>query len=103
MSMGRYLVPGLPFLAIVIARLPNSVHTRASSPLFIGSSVALVLALQVAPAFDLHLAPHSLRSQFHFRHNTETYRSEFQQWKFMRRTSEKLKYIGLTLILRCGF
>ena len=45
-----------------------------------GLALVLVGAL---PAWDVHLVPESIKSRFHFRWNTDQFRSEFGQWAYM--------------------
>ena len=75
MSMGRFLVPALPFVTLSfaawIARL-----ARPSAAL-LGPAC---LVLQVLPLFDLHVVPFSIRERFHFRWNDREVLSEYQRW-----------------------
>jgi len=41
--------------------------------------------------------PASARGAFHFRYNSPTYRSEYQQWAFMRDNTSKWRHLGLSL------
>jgi hypothetical protein len=81
MCMGRFLVPALPFLGILLAgalqRLLEA-ETRRLGPL--GVLTAGIVALSVLPAFDVHLAPESLRARFHFRWRVDEYASEYTRW-----------------------
>ena len=52
---------------------------------------------QLLPAWNLHAVPHSVREKFHFRLNSASYRSEFDQWRFMKDNTAKWQRLGEAL------
>jgi hypothetical protein len=56
-----------------------------------------VAALGLLPAWNTHLVPESVRARFHFRLNTDSYRSEYDQWVFMSHKSAELTDLGRVL------
>ena len=85
MTSGRFLVPALPFLALLFGR-------TAPGPL----AATVVVALSLPGAFNLQLAPEALRTQLHFRWSSE-YRTEFEQWERMRDQSREWTLLGRAL------
>ncbi len=89
MCFGRFLVPALPFLALLLADAAASVERaleRRGTRLAGGMALALGLACAVPaalPAFGLHPVPRSLRAQFQFRWNADAFLSERAQWERM--------------------
>lgn len=92
MAMGRFLVPALPFvallLALALARLPA-----------IGASLAAValVSLSVAAAFDVHFVPSAWRERLFFRWSASGQRTEVEQWEFMREQSRRWTSLGRAL------
>ncbi len=95
MSMGRFLVPAVPFTALLLAAL------IAERPRGIGAAVPILVALCVAtslaPAFDLHAVPASVRDSFHFRRNRPGAMSEYKHWESMKENAERLTRLGRAL------
>ena len=83
MCFGRFLVPALPFVALLAAWLLADVERRVGAPAA-GVAGALLVALAVLPGFDHHVVPEALRARCHFRLNTPSYRSEYGQWRYER-------------------
>jgi hypothetical protein len=96
MPMGRFLVPAMPFLALLLAGLlvRSASRTRA---LALGAGCT---ALAILPAFDLHPVPLSLRERFHFRWNQDAFESEVEMWRGMRDRAEQWKELGRALAAR---
>jgi hypothetical protein len=99
MAMGRFLVPGLPFAALLFGALLQRIgealpQWRRAAP---AAAAAAQIAIAGLPAFDLHVVPASLRNRFHFRHNFETARSEYRQWQFMNENAREWRAKGLAL------
>ncbi len=100
MAMGRFLVPALPFLALMTGFLMQEIWRRTTSYRGRALMVAVlcaVLAAGILPVWNLHLVPESVRSAFHFRQNTTIFRSETEQWLIMRRNSERWAELGRAL------
>ena len=98
MAFGRFLVAGLPWLALLLAYLLQDLCDAGGVPRRVAPLVALAFALLgLLPGWDVHLAGESLRSRFHFRLNSPDYRSEFQQWRFQNQTAADFARKGLAL------
>jgi len=99
MAMGRLLVPGLVvFNAFFVAWLVEkgwNLSARAGR-MTVAATLFLLLA-GLLPAWDLHLIPQPVRSVFHFRYDAPRFRSELEQWAFMRHNARTWKAIGLAL------
>lgn len=99
MAMGRLLVPGLVvFNAFFVAWLVEkgwNLPARAGTTAVCATLVLLVGGL--LPAWDYHLVPEPVRSAFHFRYDAPRFRSELEQWAFMRHNARTWKAIGLAL------
>ncbi|MBU0638968.1 MAG: hypothetical protein KKB50_08900 [Planctomycetes bacterium] len=86
MTMGRILIHGLVVGGALLlgwllhACWGRSVGRRA----FTFGLGASVIALGLLPGWDIHLVPESVRARLHFRYNKPDYRSEFEQWVYMR-------------------
>lgn len=98
MPFGRLLIPGLPFVALLIAgglqeliRRSRGVDLRAR---WVGASLVFVGLL---PAFDLHLVPHAIREQLHFRLSDKEYLSELNRWQNQRENSDGFTRRGIGL------
>lgn len=98
MAMGRFLVPGLAFNALLFGLLLQRIRGRSAPRRVLAGGLGLAaVAVGLAPAFDAHVVPESLRARYHFRHNVESHRSEYQQWVFMDRNAWRWKMKGLAL------
>lgn len=98
MTMGRLLVPGLAFHAILFARLLETcAGSRAGRRALVSGSALAVILIGVLPAWDVHPIPESFRSRFHFRLNSETFRSERAQWEFMKDNAQNWEDLGTVL------
>ena len=90
MTMGRFLIPGFVFGAIVLGwmlqDLSEGSAVRRNGAAALGLAAVVVGAL---PGWNLHLVPHAVRERFHFRFNAgtepEAYSSELDQWDAQRR------------------
>ncbi len=95
MTMGRLLVPGLPFAAIGLAGAAAVLATRVRvAPVLVGLAA---VALSVPAAFDVHAVPEAVRARFHFRWNSPDYASEFRQWELMVTRGERWTALGKAL------
>jgi len=93
MPMGRFLVPAMPFLALILAELAAS--TRGGVAL---AGACAVLA--ILPGFDVHLVPLAVRERFHFRWNQEEPESEVAMWRGMRDRARQWELLGRALAAR---
>ncbi len=78
MPFGRMVVPGLAFAALMLADALAKVPRPLLAP--VG---AVLAALSIAPAFDVHVVPESMRSTLHFRLSDQAFLSEWGKWDNM--------------------
>jgi len=99
MAMGRLLVPGLVvFNAFFFAWLVEKGWNLSARVRTMAVGITLIVLLGgLLPAWDLHLVPEPVRSAFHFRYDAPRFRSELEQWAFMRHNARTWKAIGLAL------
>ncbi len=93
LPMGRLMLPGVPFAALMLGIGIDQIWRRHGAALGV-ALVTVVLLLGVAPAHDLHVVPTSVRKAFHFRSNTDRFRSEYAQWSFIERSTERWRTLG---------
>lgn len=98
MAFGRFLVPAMPFIALLMAVLIQRVHTRVGT-LAAGAWTASCIVLSLLPMYDVHLFPKSTFDRFHFRWNdrVEKRQSEFRRWTDMNTNANKWVQFGLML------
>jgi hypothetical protein len=92
MAFGRFLLPALPFVAWLWAWVLSDLGPAVASV-----AGPAVVALAVAPGFDVHPVPRAARARFHFRLNTPDYRSEHAQWEFQRFNGIRWSVMGRAL------
>jgi hypothetical protein len=56
-----------------------------------------LIGLGMLPGFDRHVVPERVRAAFHFRHNSNTYRSEHAVWKLQRDNHYRYGNLGTAL------
>ena len=95
LPMGRFLLPALPFVAILFACMAERC-TLTSRPLAI-IGVSLFIALSLLPHFDRYSSPASLRAFTHYNWNFKEYLSEIELLDGERRRSEDLSEMGRAL------
>ena len=83
MPMGRFLVPGFAFGALLMGCLVAWLWERSGASLKrIGEGFAVVaISIALLPAWDFHLVPESLRWRFHFRYDDQVGLTEYDVWK----------------------
>lgn len=96
MTMGRFFIQALPFECILVAIALQNLRNRYTQPALIYFSV-LILAINLMPAWNIHLVPRSVLKLVHFRHNTKSYRTEYEQWRSMNSNFELWKHTGTEL------
>jgi hypothetical protein len=79
MAMGRFVVPALPFAALLAALWIARVGGRARA-----LAAGAMLALSLLGAFDRHLVPRAWREALFFRWSAANYLTEHEQWQWMR-------------------
>jgi len=99
MAMGRLLVPGLPFSAVVLACLFQCLGDRASETRRWAGVVlaAGIILLGLLPVWNIHVVPLSVRERLHFRYNASVFRSEPEQWSYMKENSDRWKAASVVL------
>jgi len=98
MAMGRFLVPGWSFAALVFAA---ALAGRGGLALSVGGLAVILGALS---GFGAHLAPHDARAAFHFRWNrpASDYRGEYDQWRYQRDNARAWRELGAAMAMRFG-
>lgn len=103
MAFGRFLVPMLPFTAVILAWHLH--RLRATLPVLVVAQLgaAWVVAGHL-PGWNIHLVPEDVRRALHFRDNRDDdhFRSELEQWHRQRRSAEKWTIRGRCLDLVSG-
>jgi arabinofuranosyltransferase len=89
MAMGRLLIPGLAFQVVLLAWT----LMKVSSLRWVGWPLASVLAFAVTtlgllPGFDHHLVSVEVRKRYEIRYNSKAFRSEVEQWRFMKSNTD---------------
>jgi hypothetical protein len=98
MAMGRLIVPGLAFHALLLTRLADRLARRGAWRRSLTAVVGLaVIVVGALPGWDVHVVPKSVRERFHFRHNTTEFRSELAQWQYMNTNGQMWSEIGQAL------
>jgi hypothetical protein len=106
MPMGRFLLPAIPFVAVLFAgawkrlahpadQVARSARARGSLPACAFASISLALAL--LSNFEWGFPPESWREHFHFRWNEEHARSEIEMWRGMCDRAEQWSLLGRAL------
>ena len=98
MTMGRFLVPTVPFLAVVAGGIAHRYLLPGGQarpgPVAVGVGI---LAIQLLPAFGVEPAPQSLQEALKFRWNSSQLKSELDQWRQMKRNLEDWTVTGKAL------
>ena len=80
MAMGRFLVPGFAFGALLMGWLVARLWERLSSRLVVMAVVITTITVGLLPAWNVHLVPDSVRRLFHFRY-LSPFRTEYEMWR----------------------
>ena len=97
MPMGRFLVPTLPFLALLAAfALENLARRGALRAVASGSAL---MALGLAVGLDWLPLPESWLQALHFRWNSIEARTEYEQWQGQKDQAERWARVGRALAL----
>lgn len=96
MAMGRFVLPSVPFAAMLLGvavdpwlrRKPNLGHVLG---------IVGLIVVGILPLYRVYLVPKEVRKSVRFRFNTEAYRSEAEQWGFMRSNSSKWVALGKSM------
>lgn len=93
MAMGRFLVAGLPFVALAVGLGFAAAGERRTALLSVAGAL---LAVGLLPAWDQHLIPDTLRTRFHI-HGSEPYLSDYERWEFQRDNALRWERLGRAL------
>ena len=106
MAMGRFLVPGFAFGALLMGWLAVRLWERLTSRFVVMAVVITTITVGLLPAWNVHLVPESVRHAFHFRYDWEYKTTEFELWRNQRARSvnqaEKEIALALKTHLRPG-
>ncbi|MBI5864380.1 MAG: hypothetical protein HZB38_07720 [Planctomycetes bacterium] len=96
MPMGRFLLPAAPFWTLLMARLLASIPTRTAAINWTATTVAgvLLIAIQTAPAWNMHLAPREWLERLRFRYNTPVFMTEYEAWRNQMENVAEWKELG---------
>ena len=93
MAMGRFLIPGFAFGALLMGWLMTRLWEHLSSMVETATVARLVkhlvfvvlvgstIAVGLLPAWNVHLVPDSVGHAFHFRYDWEYKATEFELWR----------------------
>ncbi len=98
MCMGRFLVPALPLLAVLLAAALAAGGGRLGTWIVRGSA-ALAIVLSLLSAGDLNVVRASLRAELDPRWAASEFMSEVEQWRSMKQRAELLELKGRALAL----
>ena len=93
MAMGRFLVPGFAFGALLMGWLVAKWENKRSR-FWVVAVVLATITVGLFPAWNVHLVPASVRKAFFFRHYSGGFLTEYELWN---RGIENMKEIALTL------
>ncbi len=98
MTMGRFLVPALPFTVLLLAAAAHALDApaRVWRPVALGLAC---VALTLPTAFDVHVAPRAWREACHFRWGNKRYLTEHESWSRMKSHAQEWSTIGRALAL----
>jgi len=97
MCWSRFLIPALPFLAVLLGVFVERFVSRGASPL--GLALALILiGTSIPPAFGIHFVSEPTRKATHFRWGTG-YTTELMFWNGMKSRAERWITLGKALAM----
>jgi arabinofuranosyltransferase len=99
MTMGRFLVPAVPFVALIFASLARGLETSGRGRTLLAGWTVLTVTSSLLCAFDRAPVPAAWRQSVHFRWNEPLARSEAHQWLVMRSRAEEWARLGRALAL----
>ena len=100
MVMGRFLVPGFAFGALLMGWLVARLWERLTSRFVVMAVVITTITVGLLPAWNVHLVPESVRHAFHFRYDWEYKATEFELWREFRFRSVNQVHKEVALALR---
>ena len=102
MPMGRFLIPGLAFGALLMGWLVARLQERLTSCFVVMAVVITTIMVGLLPAWNVHIVPESVRRPFHFRYSTQRpYWTEYDLWETHVKTfGDKVREEALALKAR---
>jgi hypothetical protein len=98
MTMGRLIVPGLAFAALLVGAATQAASERGLRTHQAAVLGAVVLAVVGAlPLANVHIVPEDIRRDYRVRFNTASFRSEIEQWRFMKGNAAAWAKLGKAL------
>ena len=102
MPMGRFLIPGLAFGALLMGWLVARLWERLTSRLVVMAVVIATITVGLLPAWNLHLVPDSVRRLFHFRADWP-YHTEYELWEHTSENKSEDAEKGVAMALKARF
>ena len=82
MPMGRFLVPGIAFGAVLLGWLATAIRNRwHDRQVLVVLAMLATVGLGLLPAWNVHVVPSSMRRPFHFRYYGAGFRTEYDVWR----------------------
>jgi len=94
MPMGRFLVPAMPFLAVLFALLIRRMVRRTA---VVSACALTAVVLSLLPAYNWHVVPHDWRRALRLRGKPGLVASEYDKWVKQRRFTEDFTALGRAL------
>jgi hypothetical protein len=98
MAMGRFILPGMPFLVVLLAASLAVLERERRVPLARAFSAFAILAAALA-CTDASVAPDAPRQLLHFRWNEPRAQSEIEMWRGMRDRAAYWSMLGRAIAL----
>jgi arabinofuranosyltransferase len=98
MCFGRFVLPALPLVALLLAEGLAALESRAGR-LSVGATATALAVASVLPAYDLHLLPRAPREALSVRYNAPEFRSEYGQWFSMKNNALRWAMVGRGLAM----
>ena len=80
MAMGRFLIPGFAFGALLMGWLMTTMWKHLTLRFAVMAVVTMTITVGLLPAWNMHLVPESVRHAFHFRY-LSPFRTEYEMWR----------------------
>jgi hypothetical protein len=97
MTMGRLLVPGLAFSALLVGAMVEWASRKGWDRRLLAVGVVSLAVLGALPLDNTHVFPEKIRRAHNVRFNTASFRSEYEQWRFMRSNALVWSRLGRAL------
>jgi hypothetical protein len=98
MPMGRFILPAMPFIAILFAAASAKMLDGGKTMLAHAFSLVMI-SLAALASSDWSFAPESMRERFHFRWNEAQARGEVEMWRGMRDRAKAWSLLGRAIAL----